>query len=166
VCQVFGVPGELETSGPTRLVVRDVFLDDTSAQDLARLRTDLPFTEIKWEAAIDRVTAAATPRQMERVPAGAVFGRFELIYSLYGPGDAARFGYVLRALDLLEDDYLGGQGSRGSGQIEFVNLRLEGKRQADYQPDGQGRRLIREASTLDELRATPLDLQTWFTNDG
>ncbi len=132
VCQIFGVPGELESSGPTRLIVRDVFLTATSRDELNRLRTDLPYTEVKWEAAIDRVTSAATPRQMERVPAGAIFGPFEMVYSLYGDGDAARFAHVIRALQLLEDDYLGGQGSRGSGQIEFTALQLAIKRQPDY----------------------------------
>ena len=37
-------------------------------------RTDLPFTEAKTEVSIDRVTSAANPRQIERVPAGAAFG--------------------------------------------------------------------------------------------
>ncbi|MBN1933082.1 MAG: type III-A CRISPR-associated RAMP protein Csm3, partial [Anaerolineae bacterium] len=68
---VFGVPGEVkfDVPAPTRLVVRDVPLDWDSAAELLNAKTDLPYTEVKWEAAIDRVTAAATPRQMERVPA-------------------------------------------------------------------------------------------------
>ncbi len=135
VCQVFGIPGELEASSPTRLLVRDVMLREDSAADLLALRTDLPYTEIKWEAAIDRVTSAATPRQMERVPAGAVFGPFGLVYSLYEPGDGARFANVVRALELLQDDYLGGQGSRGSGQIRFIDLQLTTKTPQDYGVD-------------------------------
>jgi CRISPR-associated protein Csm3 len=152
VCQVFGVPGELETSGPTRLVVRDAFLTRASAEELNRLRTDLPYTEIKWEAAIDRVTSAATPRQMERVPAGAVFGPVELVYTLFDPGDAARFALVLRALQLLEDDYLGGQGSRGSGQVQLTNLSLLVKRQDDYNEARAGEMLIEEAKSLADVR--------------
>lgn len=110
---------------PTRLIVRDVPLTDDSAGELDRLKTDLPYTEVKWEAAIDRVTSAATPRQIERVPAGAVFGPAELIFSVYGPTDApagpiaALFSHVIEALEYLEDDYLGGMGTRGSGRVQL-----------------------------------------------
>ncbi len=73
LCRAFGIPGENPHSETSRLVVRDAFLTPASRDDLNQLRTDLPYTEVKWEAAIDRVTSAATPRQQERVPAGAVF---------------------------------------------------------------------------------------------
>ncbi|MDQ2810115.1 MAG: type III-A CRISPR-associated RAMP protein Csm3 [Chloroflexota bacterium] len=153
VCQVFGIPGELPASSPTRLLVRDVMLSDASALDLLALRTDLPYTEIKWEAAIDRVTSAATPRQMERVPAGAVFSPFCLIYTLYEAGDWARFGNVVRALELLQDDYLGGQGSRGSGQISFMNLHLQTKTVDDYKQGTDGDKTKEPLSNLAALRS-------------
>jgi CRISPR-associated protein Csm3 len=134
---VFGVPGEIgfEIPAPTRLVVRDVPLWDDqetilqnvkgkSAQALLQTKTDLPYSEIKWEAAIDRVTAAAVPRQMERVPAGAVFAPLELVFSVFQVGDLDLFSHVLTALKLVEDDYLGGQGSRGSGKVAFEGLHL------------------------------------------
>jgi len=80
VCQIFGVPGEVEFATPTRLVVRDVHLTDESARILTeQARTDLPYTEVKTEVAIDRVTSAANPRRIERVPAGASFGPAELV---------------------------------------------------------------------------------------
>lgn len=133
VGHIFGVPGEKEFSSPTRLVVRDVPLDDASADALQKARTDLPFTEVKWEAAIDRITAAATPRQMERVPAGAVFSPMEMVYNLYEQADFARLPVLLNGLQLLEDDYLGGLGSRGSGKVAFENLKLTRKRRDNYQ---------------------------------
>ena len=43
----------------------------------------MPYTEIKTEVVIDRITSAATPRQGERVPAEATFGPLEMVYSLY-----------------------------------------------------------------------------------
>lgn len=134
VCQIYGVPGQLEASSPTRLIVRDVFMSDESAQKLNQLgQTDLPFTEVKWEAAIDRVTSAATPRQMERVPAGVTFSNFEMVFSIYDyPGDLDRFPYVLESMQLLEDDYLGGQGSRGSGKISFENVYIMLRTRDDY----------------------------------
>lgn len=136
---IFGVPGEVkfDVPAPNRLVVRDVPLTDESAEELRNAKTDLPFTEVKWEAAIDRVTAAATPRQIERVPAGAIFGPMEIVFSAYLPGDAELFWRVVEAMQLLEDDYLGGHGSRGSGKIAFRNLRLKLRHGAQYIEDAQ-----------------------------
>jgi CRISPR-associated protein Csm3 len=124
--KVFGITGDagVWATAPNRLLVRDVLLAEASRDELNELKTDLPFTEVKWEAAIDRVTSAATPRQIERVPAGAVFGPMEFVFSLYEAGDDQLFGQVLTAMELLEDDYLGGHGSRGSGKIEFRTLRV------------------------------------------
>jgi CRISPR-associated protein Csm3 len=131
VCQVFGVPGERDFATPTRLVVRDAFLSDESAQKLENAQTDLPYTEVKTEVSIDRVTSAANPRQMERVPAGAVFCQAEMVFSLYeGEGcsakeDLNRLNILLEGMQLLEEDYLGGLGSRGSGKIKFRNIQVE-----------------------------------------
>ncbi len=146
VCQVFGVPGERNFGTPTRLVVRDVHMSDESAEKLENIaRTDLPYTEVKTEVSIDRVTSAANPRQMERVPAGTVFGPAELVYSIYeGAGcdpaqDIARMCTLVEGLQLLEDDYLGGQGSRGAGKVRLMNIRVA-SRNGDYlaQPSEQG----------------------------
>ena len=132
VCQVFGVPGERKFATPTRLIVRDVHLSDASAKKLEDLgRTDLPYTEVKTEVSIDRVTSAANPRQMERVPAGSVFGNAELVYSVYnGDGcdaskDVDRLRTVVEGLQLLEDDYLGGLGSRGSGKVRLQGIQVK-----------------------------------------
>ena len=77
VCQVFGVAPIRQLrrkTMPTRLIVRDTFLTPESLDALDRADTDTDYTEIKTEVAIDRITSAATPRQQERVPAGAIFG--------------------------------------------------------------------------------------------
>ncbi|MSP14765.1 MAG: type III-A CRISPR-associated RAMP protein Csm3 [Chloroflexi bacterium] len=133
VCHVFGVPGEREFSEPARLIVRDVALSKGSRDALLAARTDLPYAELKTEVAIDRVTSAATPRTQERVPAGAVFGPATFIFNVYDlEHDLERLLRVSQALALLEDDYLGGQGSRGSGQIRFQGLTLWTKGGEDY----------------------------------
>lgn len=132
VCPVFGVTGDSPASAPTRLIVRDVFLGDASAKALEEAQTDLPYSEVKWEATIDRVTSAAVPRQIERVPAGAVFEGFEMVYSIYAPQDIDRLTTVIEALQLLEDDYLGGLGSRGGGKIAFQNVTITARNRADY----------------------------------
>jgi len=139
VCQVFGVPGERDFSSPTRLIVRDVQMSEESAKELRDLRTDLPFTEIKTEVAIDRVTSAANPRQMERIPAGTIFSPAEMVYSLYdqngsgSAGDLTRFKTVITGLQLLEDDYLGGLGSRGSGKVALANIKVSVKSHKNYE---------------------------------
>ena len=43
------------------------------------------------------------------------------------------FDTVLKGMELLEDDYLGGAGSRGSGQIEFENLKMTFKSRECYE---------------------------------
>lgn len=154
LCRTFGIPGEYKHSETSRLIVRDAFLTPTSRQELANARTDLPYTEIKWEAAIDRVTSAATPRQVERVPAGAVFAG-ALTFNLYNNADAdlKLFRRVLEAMHLLEEDYLGGQGARGSGQVRFEQLQLVLRLNEQYEQKLQP--FQRTAATLDEL------IQAW-----
>lgn len=137
VCQIYGTLGQSDAAFPTRIIVRDVPLAEASLKDV---RTDMPFTEVKWEAAIDRVTSAATPRQIERVPAGAVFSQMQIVFNIYEPGDIERFLDVLTALQLVEDDYLGGQGSRGSGRVAFKNLKMTCKSTSDYD-QGQEKKL-------------------------
>ena len=69
---------------------------------------------------------------MERVPAGAVFSDMELIYGIYKAQDIDRFESLLEAMQLVEDDYLGGLGSRGSGKVKFKELELWCKAKQDY----------------------------------
>jgi len=163
VCHVYGVPGQMDFSTSTRMVVRDVQLTEESVKALNSAKTDLPFSEVKWEAAIDRVTSAATPRQMERVPAGAVFGPAELVYSIYEAADVARFANVVEGMQLLEDDYLGGSGSRGSGKIAFRDIHLTAKARDSYR---QGKAYERTFDTLDELAAALPKVVAWIERDG
>mgnify|MGYP006285201795 CR=1 FL=1 len=133
VCRIFGVPAEMDMEDmptPTRLLVRDVSLTEASASRLES-QTDL-YAEHKTEVAIDRVTSAANPRDLERVPAGAVFGPAELVFGLYTKSDIALLKSVLEALQLVEDDYLGGSGSRGSGKVVFEELEIYARSSEDY----------------------------------
>jgi CRISPR-associated protein Csm3 len=132
VCTVFGVPAEMDYNNHTRLVVRDAELTNDSAQSLVDARTDLLYGELKTEVAIDRVTSAATPRTLERVPAGAVFGPAELVFGVYEAADFQRLKVVTDSLQLVEDDYIGGAGSRGSGKVKFEGIRLYVRNGTDY----------------------------------
>ena len=165
VCQVFGVAPQRDLRGktmPGRLIVRDTFLTPESLDALDRADTDTDFTEIKTEVAIDRITSAATPRQQERVPAGTTFGPFQIVHSLYtldenNPNnqlehELGHFNTVLTGMELLVDDYLGGSGSRGSGQITFENLTMTFKSRECYEKADVAPITIAENTDIKELR--------------
>jgi CRISPR-associated protein Csm3 len=164
VCHIYGLPGERDFSTSTRLVVRDVQLTKESLEQLRSAKTDLPLSEVKWEAAIDRVTSAATPRQMERVPAGAVFGPAEMVYSIYEGADVARFRDVVDGMQLLEDDYLGGSGSRGSGKVAFQNITVTTRARGDYATERAFRH--EPFANLQALTAEMDALLAWLEADG
>lgn len=107
---------------PSQLIFRDAFLankDDLEALDVHS------FTESKFENTIDRYTAVANPRQIERVIKGSEFG-FNLVYEMKDKTQMSEdFDTIIKGLKLLELDYLGGNGSRGYGQITFKNLSAE-----------------------------------------
>ena len=120
------------------------------------LSLDRPYTEVKTEVAIDRVTSAANPRPVERVPAGAVFGPGEMVYTIYSSDDGRcnakqdvdHLGTLFEGMALLEHDYLGGMGSRGSGKVAFQNISLSLRKQDGYfaEPD-----MIGQFDSLDKL---------------
>ncbi len=130
VCRIFGATAERGDTGgnfPARLIVRDCQLANREEIE----EEGVVVTEIKFENNLDRITAAANPRQIERVPAGARFG-FELIYSVESQSTEDNLEPVfepehlttdlknlLAAMRLVELDALGGHGSRGYGKIDF-----------------------------------------------
>jgi len=140
VCQVFGVPAEETFSLQTRLLVRDVLLSEDSAETLNALSLERSYAELKTEVSIDRITSAANPRTIERVPAGAVFAPGEMVYVIFNSDegkvdpaeDVDRLAVVFEGMQLLEHDYLGGLGSRGSGKVAFRKIRIVLRRRADY----------------------------------
>ncbi len=88
-----------------------------------RENLDDEITEVKSENAIDRITSQANPRTLERVPAGARF-QVRMVLDVLCEEDKALAARLLEGLRLLEDDALGGGGSRGSGRVRFANLKL------------------------------------------
>jgi len=158
VCHVFGVPAEIGYSGPTRLVVRDVSLTPTSVEELDKIGSDLRFSELKTEVAIDRVTSAAVPRTMERVPAGAVFGPAELVFGVYEKADYGRLKTVIQALQLVEDDYVGGAGSRGSGKVKFHAIKVAVRKREDYSKSVE----YKTFESVQDLADAFEDLSTWL----
>lgn len=87
-------------------------------------------TEVKFENTIKRISLEANPRQIERVVRGTEFD-INIVYEHYGKD--AEISEVLDDLELLIDginlleyNYLGGNGSRGYGQVKFSD-KIEGE---------------------------------------
>lgn len=140
ICVIFGTGADKRETeaGPTRLIVRDAHLREETKKKMenraGELRElELIYTESKWENTINRLTSKAdNPRQTERVPQGAEFD-FQMVFNVMEEEDLDRFYYLTWGLCLLEDDYLGGSGSRGYGRIEFKDLQIAIKTLLDYE---------------------------------
>ncbi len=135
VDKVEGDAVDMRSASPARLTIYDSPLDPESITAQMRENLDDEITEVKSENAIDRITSQANPRTLERVPAGARF-RVRLIVDVLCDEDKALAARVLEGLRLLEDDALGGGGSRGSGRVRFGNLKLIWRSRAFYSSGG------------------------------
>lgn len=133
VCRLFGPHTNVEHElGPTRLIVRDAPLIKGGQ------------IEVKSETAIDRQTGAAARgslRQQERVAAGSEF-QVQINIQIYDidrsfqfkdklgkdhSGEDAILAVVREALGWVEQTGLGAGTSRGSGQVKFDHVKLDGQ---------------------------------------
>lgn len=109
---------------PSKIIVRDAYMKDASVKELEACdNLDMPYTESKWENVIDRIKGTAEhPRQTERIPAG-VFFDVEFIINVWDDDQEEDLLALLEeGIKGLENDYLGGSGTRGYGQIRFDKL--------------------------------------------
>lgn len=113
---------------PSKIIFRDSYLSPTSAAQLEQSESlDMPYTEGKWENSINRLSGVATnPRQTERIPAGVSFD-VEIIINVWDSDEDGKKSLELlkNGIHALENDYLGGSGSRGYGQVKFSELVTE-----------------------------------------
>ncbi len=113
--------------GPTRIIVRDAFLTKEWSE---KFNQGKAIVEEKSENSLNRITAEANPRPIERVVPGVEFD-FEIDYRVIDTGDNGDtdekfFKTVVKeGLKMLQNDYLGGGGTRGNGQIAFIELKNE-----------------------------------------
>ena len=123
--KMFG-SAEKDWTEPTRLIFRDAVLDVDKFMEMftnknASLETD--FSEEKYENTIDRKSGKTTGgglRNIERVPAEAVFS-FEIVINVFDKDDKDEMLRELeKGLNLLQDDYLGGSGTRGYGKVAIT----------------------------------------------
>ncbi len=119
---LFGLAADDSTPVPGRLAVRDAKLRNARWLDGQR-DLDLPYTELKTEVTIDRITARTTPHHYERVPAGAIFGLDIVVTTYQVDGTADELNALLKplflGLRLVQDETLGACGSRGYGKVRF-----------------------------------------------
>ena len=121
---LFGVSADSNYSHPSRLIVRDAELC-VDAEDIDFSKLELPYAEAKTEVSINRITSKATPRTFERIPAGVRF-KVNMVLNIFaGDDEQALVKTLKQAIALLEDDYLGGNGSRGYGQVKFEDLDID-----------------------------------------
>lgn len=127
VNSLFGITEDRRSNRPnqpSKLICRDAMLTEKTVEMLLKSDSlDMPYTEGKWENTIHRVEGKAkNPRQTERVPAGAVFNAEFIINVWDDDKEEDLLALFEKGIRLLENDYLGGSGSRGYGQIKFGEL--------------------------------------------
>lgn len=157
IVKIFGVPDIKE---PGRGIFRDSYFDEEhfkkNREQLFK-NLELEFTEDKIENTIDRISATANPRHLERVPMGAQFD-FEIILDIFSEDDKSLLMTLFQGLRLLEDDYLGGSGSRGSGKITFNNMSMV-FRSIDYYSVEKDQKLL-----VDQFNLNDVKNKEWFVN--
>lgn len=146
VIRLFGGAPEDQDTGLTRLYVRDSMLTADSAKLLEATETEGLYVEVKTENIIDRVTGAAqNPRQSERLPAGSKL-TMELVYNCYELDQASDDLLNLKAaIDFVEDEYLGGSGSRGYGRVSLPITELTWKTLEDYKTSKEAKSVTTNA---------------------
>lgn len=154
---IFGTARSDHKQRTSRIIVRDAKL---LTPESAFSNTDLPYTESKTEVVIDRITSKAMPRQLERVPAGAEFelnivlNVFENIHEEELSKDEL-LSITFHALMLVQDDYLGGSGSRGSGQVKFEITRVVERNAAFYRGEELEKDISKDSKIPAELLPEP-----------
>jgi len=149
--RVSGDPIEPAAASPARLTAYDAPLDLDSITVQMRENLDDELTEVKSENAIDRLTAQSIARTLERVPSGARF-RVRFVLDILCPEDRQLVAPFAAGLRLLEDDSLGGGGSRGSGRVHFASWKVSWRSKA-YYLGAASEQPLRSAATTAELQA-------------
>ena len=105
---------------PSRIQISDMIM--VNDQEL-REKGLQSMTEVKFENSINRATAVANPRQIERVVRGSIF-ELDIIYEVENIEELLEdMGTIGEGMKLLQYDYLGGSGSRGYGKpSEKINF--------------------------------------------
>lgn len=120
--RLFGMAQENGSKfGPAQLQFSDAFMIQKGNKEMTSP------TEVKFENGIDRLTAVANPRQIERVVRGTKFN-VRITYDVGDTKEAAEdMALLADGMILLALDYLGGHGSRGYGRVRFTHVTVAQK---------------------------------------
>ncbi len=105
---------------PTRFIFRDIFLSES---DKKKFENGSIQTEAKTEIKIDREKGTAAHgalRVTERIPPQVIFEGEVLIRSINDNDEELNESMLQEAVKLLNNDYLGGSGSRGYGAVKIL----------------------------------------------
>lgn len=122
ITRIFGSTKKDENDAikTSRINVSDMML--TNLDELEAM--DVSTTEVKFENTIDRRTAIANPRQIERATKGSKFN-IDIIYTTNNIEELERdLELINESFELLRYDYIGGNGSRGYGRVKFKDLEV------------------------------------------
>ena len=139
--QIFGIASYRSTKEeklllkyPTRIIVRDSYPTDETIRTWTNSDDVFGGAELKYENFVDRINARSFLRNIERIPRGSEFN-FEIIFSIYEGDNEKNFTELLKSMVLLEDNYLGGSGTRGFGKVKFKEISIT-KRDLNYYRHG------------------------------
>ena len=136
----------------TRTIVRDSLPTDDTIKKWENADELYAGREIKWENTINRITSEANPRNIERVPRGSEFS-LEIIFSTYSDDESKNLVKLLEAMNLLENNYLGGSGSRGSGQISFKDINIVKRNIEYYTKNAEEERIVENTDIIGAINA-------------
>lgn len=135
----FGIAEKTNTIS-SRLIFRDAYMIKDSVYKKLQSGefTDMPYTEMKIENTIDRVSGKAKDgsiHNIERIPAGAKFHIEIIINTIDDSWNSEKspesekiireqkkkelYDLLTEGIQLLNNDYLGGSGSRGYGNVKI-----------------------------------------------
>ncbi|MBM3157374.1 MAG: type III-A CRISPR-associated RAMP protein Csm3 [Chloroflexi bacterium] len=165
VCRLFGsTPMKSEGENmPSPVIVSDLRLKN-GAELLNKMNSPLRYTEWKAENTLDRITAHSNPRDIERIPRGARF-ELDIVYNVADPELATEdIHNLVNMLYLLQDDYLGGSGSRGYGRVKFHIANITARKLEFYTEQGpsakgQAKELFQAKPPADETKDTLEELR-------
>lgn len=139
--QIFGIASYRSTKEeklllkyPTRVIVRDSYPTAETIELWKNSEDVFEGAELKYENFVDRINARSFLRNIERIPRGSEFN-FEIIFSVYKDDNEKNFIEILKAMKILEDNYLGGSGTRGFGKIQFKKINII-RRDLNYYKEG------------------------------
>jgi len=149
ICKLFGVHQAKNIQEPVRLRFDD-FYPTPDTLNLWETTLDSGYVEVKVENMINRIKGVAeNPRHTERVIAGSEFEGY-ITLRIFEDDDLEKFLETLKnGFEMLEDDYLGGSGSRGYGRVEiriedYEYKKIEGGKYRKVEEDEEVEKAVNE----------------------